>query len=104
MVGDELRLEGVIGKGTEFLEGVAVRLDGVIGNGIPKLPKARLTGDLDGDFMTGVGDEGVARMAAEEGDLGEEEANRRVRVDGLFGMGNGGRVAIGICGTSIGSL
>ena len=95
LVGDTLRL-GVIGNGTEFLEGVAVRLEGVAGKGTPNAPRARLTGDLAGDFENAVGDGGVARMVADAGDLGEDEASRRVRVEGCFATGNGGRIAIGI--------
>ena len=98
------RVEGVDGNGTEFFEGVAVRLEGVMGKGTANLPKARFTGDLEGDLEKRDGDGGVARIEAEEGDFGEEDARRRVNVEGCFVTGKGGSVAIGICGTSRASL
>ena len=61
-----------------------MRLEDVDGKGTPKPRRACLTGDLVGDFRNGVGDVGLARMAADEGDLGEAEASRRVKVEGCF--------------------
>ena len=100
-----------MGNSTEFLEGVAVRLEGVparlegvTGKGTAKSRTARFAGDFEGDLEKGVGEEGVARMEADDGDLGEDEARRRVRVEGCFATGKGGRVTIGMGGTSRASL
>jgi hypothetical protein len=98
------RVDGVCGNGIEFLEGVAVRLEGVMGNGTANSPTVRFVGDFEGDFENGEGEEGVARMEAAEGDFGEDEARRRVSVEGCFATGRAGRVAIGIGGTSRVSL
>ena len=103
-VGDVLRLDGVIGNATEFLEGVAGRLEGVIGKGTAKSPRARFAGDFEGDFDKREGDVGVARIEADEGDFGEEDAKRRVRFEGCFATGKAGREDIGISGTSRVSL
>lgn len=88
--------------------GDAVRLEGVMGNGMAKSPATRLEGDLDGDLdddlMKDEGDGGVARIETDAGDLGDEDARRRVRVEGFVATGKGGRVAMGICGTGTVSL
>ncbi len=70
-----------------------------MGNGIANSRCGRLEGDLEGDLENGLGEVGVASMEAEEGDLGEEEARRRVRVEGCFGVGRGGSSAMGMVGT-----
>ena len=79
-----------------------------MGKGIAKSPVARLEGVLDGDLERDLikddGDGGVARMAAAEGDFGDDEAKRRVNVDGFVVTGKGGRSAIGICGIGMASL
>lgn len=106
---DRPRVEGVLGKTIVFFEGVPNLLDGVIGNGT-----ANSCGLFDGDQRGGSldrvldGDEGVgdedlalARMDAEDGDLGEEAASRRVRADGLLVLGRDGRSAVGRLGTVI---
>ena len=85
----------------EFLVGLLVgllaRLEGVIGKGTAN--SRGFVGNLEGDFAKGLGEVGVARMEADEGDLGEEEARRRVRVDGCLGIGRGGSWTIGMRGT-----
>lgn len=76
------------------MEGVAVLLEGVTGKGIAK--SRRLVGDFVGDREDeGVGDPGVASILEEEGDLGDDEASSRVRVEGFAGVGRGGRSARG---------
>lgn len=77
------RLEGVTGKGTANSRGCGF----LVGD---------LVGDLEGERE---GEPGVARMEAEEGDLGEEDARRRVRVEGFWVPGSWGRPAKGILGT-----
>lgn len=94
------REAGVWGNKIEFLVGLLVGLlallEGVIGKGTAN--SRGLVGDLEGDFAKGLGEVGVARMEADEGDLGEEEASRRVRVEGCLGVGRGGNWTIGISG------
>lgn len=65
------RVEGVEGNGMEFLDGVPPLLEGVTGNGTANPRSARFAGDIDGDLEKREGDGGVARMEAEDGDLGE---------------------------------
>ena len=109
---DRPRVEGVLGKTMVFFEGVPTLLDGVIGSGTANScglfvgdQRGSLDGDFDGDLDgdDGVGDDdlALASMAAEEGDLGEEAASRRVRADGLLVLGRGGRSAVGRLGTVI---
>lgn len=90
MVGDAGRLEGVMGN--------------VMANSFGECLEGDFDGDLKDDLIKDEGDGGVARIAAEAGDLGDEDARRRVRVEGLVATGRGGRVAIGICGTGAVSL
>ena len=59
----------------------------------------RLVGDLEGDLEKGVGEGGVASMECEDGALGDEDASRRVRVEGFAGVGRGGKPVNGILGT-----
>lgn len=81
----------------EFFVGLP-DLDGVIGKGIAN-SRDFLVGDFVGDFEgERVGEPGVARIVAEEGDFGEAEARRRVSVDGLATVGSAGRSAAGILG------
>ena len=79
-----------------------------MGNGTAKSFAGDFEGDFDGDLKDDLikdeGDGGVARIAAEEGDLGDEDARRRVRVEGFVATGRGGRLAMGICGTGAVSL
>lgn len=90
--------DGVLGNRREPLDGVPALLDGVIGNGTANVA-GRFVGDLLGEREEdGVGDVGLARIEAEEGDFGEDEARRRVSLEGFAGVGNGGKVAIGILG------
>lgn len=91
------REEGVCGNISVFFEGVPALLEGVIGNGMTK-SCAFLVGDLNGER---VDDVGAARIDAADGDLGEDEASKRVRVEGLLLDGSGGRSAKGIFGTDI---
>ena len=85
-----------------FVEGVPSRLEGVTGKGTAK-SRSFLLGDLVGErdaYRVGEpGGCGAARIEAEAGDLGEEEASSRVRFDGFATSGNAGSSAIGIWGT-----
>ena len=90
------RVDGVEGNGTEFLEGVPILLDGVMGKGTAKSRNARFAGVFEGDLERREGDGGVARIEAEEGDLGDEEASKRVSFECCLGIGSGGKIAIGI--------
>ena len=54
-------------------------------------------GDLDPERVGEPGGWGAARMEDAEGDLGEDEARRRVRFEGFAAAGSEGRSAIGIC-------
>ncbi len=110
--GNRMRfVEGVCGNKMRFVEGVfkirfvvgvPSRLDGVTGNGIAK-SRSFLLGDFVGEREPeGVGEPGrwgAARMAADAGDLGEDDASRRVRFDGFTASGRAGSSAIGIWGT-----
>lgn len=105
---DRPRVEGVFGKTIVFFDGVPTLLEGVIGNGTANScgffvgdQRGSLDGDLDGDEGVGDDDLALARMAAEDGDLGEEAASRRVRADGLLVLGRDGRSAVGRLGTVI---
>lgn len=98
------RVEGVEGNVIEFLDGVPPLLEGVMGNGTANPRNARFAGDIEGDFRFREGDGGVARMETEDGDLGDEDASRRVSVECCLATGKGGRRAIGILGTEAASL
>jgi hypothetical protein len=78
------------------LVGLVALLEGVIGKGTAKSRRERLVGDLEGDFAKGLGEVGVSSIEREEGDLGDEDARRRVSVEGCLGVGRGGSVTIGI--------
>ena len=108
MESDRPRVEGVFGKTIVFFEGVPALLDGVIGNGTANScglfvgdQRGSLDGDLEGDEGVGEDDLALARMAAEEGDLGEDAASRRVSADGLLVLGRAGKSAVGKLGTVI---
>lgn len=77
--------------------GELARLEGVIGNGTANSRSTFLVGDFAGD-LKGLGELGVARIEEEDGDLGEEDANKRVKAEGLAGVGSGGRFVKGILG------
>ena len=98
------RVEGVEGNGMEFLDGVPPLLEGVVGSGTANPRNARFAGDIEGDFEERAGDGGVARMENEDGDLGDEDARRRVRFECFLATGKGGRRAIGILGMGLTSL
>lgn len=70
-----------------------------MGKGIAK--SRRLEGDLDGEREEGVGEPGVARILDEEGDLGDDDASSRVRVEGLPLCGRAGRSARGKLGIGL---
>jgi len=75
-----------------------------MGNGItnPRCVSGRFIGDLVGDREEdGVGEVGLARMVAAEGDFGEDEARRRVSLEGFAGVGRGGNMAMGMFGTGL---
>lgn len=81
-------------------------LEGVIGKGIadPRNSAMRFVGDLVGEREKGgVGDVGLARIEAAEGDFGEDEANNCVSLEGFAGVGRGGKVVIGIFGVGLSS-
>jgi hypothetical protein len=85
----------------DFEGDAAVDLDAEsIGKGMAKSrdDETCLTGDLKGDLLDDlvgdVGDEGVARIVAEAEDLGEDEASRRVSVEGFEGVISCGRSAM----------
>ena len=82
--------------------GELARLEGVKGKGTANSCDAFFDGDFEGDLegdLNGLGEGGVARIEAEEGDFGEEEASRRVRAEGFVGVGKGGSPASGMLGT-----
>lgn len=79
-------------------KGVPARLEGVAGNGTAN-SRSFFVGDLVGDLEARVGEPGgwgAARMDAAAGDLGEEEASRRVKLEGFTAAGSAGKSAKGI--------
>lgn len=97
------RVDGVFGKKIVFFDGVpGTRLEGVTGKGMANVC-GFLLGDLLGDLLRDLEGEheelGEARIDAADGDLGEDDARRRVKPDGLEGATSGGSNAIGILGT-----
>ena len=85
-----------------FVVGVPSILEGVAGNGTAK-SRSFLLGDFEGDLEADrVGEPGgcgAARIDEADGDLGDEEARRRVKFDGFWVGGREGRSAVGIGGT-----
>ena len=89
--------EGVRGKMSEVSEEF-IRLDGVTGKGTAN-SCGFLFGDLSGSFEgEGVGEPGRAKIVAADGDFGDAEASRRVRVEGFEFEGRGGKSAKGRSG------
>lgn len=85
-----------------FVVGVPSLLEGVAGNGTAKSRSFLLgnfEGDLDAERVGEPGGCGAARIEKADGDLGDEEARRRVKFDGFWVGGREGRSAVGIGGT-----
>ncbi len=84
----------------EFLEGLLVLLEGVMGKGTANSRRGLFVGDVVDDRRgNGLGEVGLARIEMEEGSFGEEDASRRVSVEGFADVGSGGRFASGTLGT-----
>ena len=88
--------------------GVPIRLvEGVTGNGTAN-SRTFFVGDRRSsaleDLVGDPGHSGAARIEAAAGDLGEEDASRRVKLEGLAAdEGRGGRSAMGSWGTTLSS-
>ena len=99
--GNRIRLvEGVFN--IRFVVGVPRRLEGVTGKGTAN-SRSFFVGDFDGEREAErEGDPGgcvAARIEDADGDLGDDEARRRVRFEGFAEAGKEGKSAVGIRGT-----
>lgn len=89
-------MEGVLR--IRLVDGVPRRLEGVTGNGTAN-SRSFFVGDFEGDLEARVGEPGgwgVARIEDADGDLGDEEASRRVKFEGFATEGRAGKSAIGM--------